>query len=618
MRLLSFTHHDDNLPLLGVRCGARILDIAAAARIAEVPDMPTRMKKLLAAGPNAMARVRDLSTAAQAHDGGTSTRRGATRPGSACCRRWPTPTSSSASTRTTAPLSTRSPERAAMCAEQPTAFVKLDASLVGHRAHVVRPEGVVRLDCEPALVFVIGKRGVAIRKAEAFRHVAGVTLLADLADRDALERELRSGSRFLAGKNVPGFGPLGPELVTLDEIADPYDLWLTCAVNGAERLRVNTREQIWRLPDIVEHVSRYLPLEPGDMLATGAPRGIAEGAEGTASYLEPGDVVDCAIEGFTTLRTTIVAPTAKQRLSRRRRDLRAEPRRGSRRSASFRDRGDLVGAELDHVAGRRGRLDPKQVALHGRADVHLQLAIADRAADARVRLELEPMLDVEVAGDGAVDDRVAAADAALDHAARREHQQRRRLGVAFPAGDVALDAAVDAHAAGEDHVAGDLDALGDQRRELRHLDERLLLQLENMVGSFALASALAGLADKRQLLLRLGELLVEGVDLALELGAARLRELHRHPRLGQLAAQRRQLRRRRGRPGDDDRGCALVRQIADRRAERQRDDDDHRRQQPAAAPALPGERDADLGQVARRRSGEPERHRQRSAHSPAR
>jgi len=312
MRLLSFSHPEDHRPLLGVRCGARVLDIAAAARIAELAAMPTRMKALLAAGPNAMARVRDLSLAAQAHDGG----------------HFDPAWSDEAAIRSLPPVADADkflcldrnyyprPDESNggdgdKVADQPTAFVKLDASLVGHRAHVVRPEGVVRLDCEPALVFVIGRRGVAIRKADAFRHVAGVTLLADLADRDLLEREVKSGSRFLAGKNVPGFGPLGPELVTLDEIADPYDLRLTCAVNGKQRLRVNTHEQIWRLPDIVEHFSRYLPLEPGDMLATGAPRGVAQGADGSVRYLEPGDVVDCAIEGYATLRTTIVAPAPK-------------------------------------------------------------------------------------------------------------------------------------------------------------------------------------------------------------------------------------------------------------------------------------------------------------------
>jgi 5-carboxymethyl-2-hydroxymuconate isomerase/acylpyruvate hydrolase len=315
MRLITFSHPGDSAPLLGVRCGARVLDIAAAARIAEIVGMPTRMKAMLAAGPNAMARVRELSIAAQAHDGGHFGRAWSdeTRirllppladPGKFLCldQNYRLPADRA-----------RSAEREGANADEPSGFVKLDASLVGQRAHVVRPEGVVRLDCEPALVFVIGKRGLAVRKSDAFGHVAGVTILADLIDRDAEEHELMSGARFGIARNLPGFGPLGPELITLDEIADPYDLWLTGTVNGNERLRFNTREQVWRLPDIVEHFSRHLPLEPGDMVATGAPAGLALArSELPGRYLAPGGVVECAIEGYATLRTTIVAPPARR------------------------------------------------------------------------------------------------------------------------------------------------------------------------------------------------------------------------------------------------------------------------------------------------------------------
>ena len=167
----------------------------------------------------------------------------------------------------------------------------------------------MRLDYEPELVFVIGGRALGVKKEYAFSHVAGVTLLNDLTDRDSQEREVASGSRFWTGKNIPGFGPLGPELITMDEIADPYDLWLTCAVNGEQRMRVNTRDQIWKLPDILEHFSRYIPIEPGDMFSTGAPGGVAVGKPNAAAlYLKPGDVVECGIEGIATLRTTIVEP----------------------------------------------------------------------------------------------------------------------------------------------------------------------------------------------------------------------------------------------------------------------------------------------------------------------
>jgi len=191
--------------------------------------------------------------------------------------------------------------------QEPTAFVKLNSCLSGHEARVKRPPGITQLDYEPELVFVVGKRALGVKRAEAFGHIAGVTILNDLTDRAAQKREVASGSRFWTGKNIPGFGPLGPEIVTIDEIRDPYDLWMTCAVNGEQRMRVNTGEQIWKLPDILEHFSRHIPFEPGDLFSTGAPGGVAVGKPNAeALYLKPGDVVECSIEGITTLRTHIV------------------------------------------------------------------------------------------------------------------------------------------------------------------------------------------------------------------------------------------------------------------------------------------------------------------------
>jgi 5-carboxymethyl-2-hydroxymuconate isomerase/acylpyruvate hydrolase len=144
-------------------------------------------------------------------------------------------------------------------------------------------------------------------------YVVGVTVLNDLTDRDMQKREVASGSRFWTSKNAPGFGPIGPEIVTMDEIGDPYDLWMTCSVNGEERMRVNTSEQIWKMNDILEHFSRYIPIAPGDMFSTGAPGGVAVGKPNAENlYLKPGDVVECSIEGITTLRTTIVSPSNAQ------------------------------------------------------------------------------------------------------------------------------------------------------------------------------------------------------------------------------------------------------------------------------------------------------------------
>jgi 5-carboxymethyl-2-hydroxymuconate isomerase/acylpyruvate hydrolase len=193
--------------------------------------------------------------------------------------------------------------------EEPTGFIKLNSCLVGHEATITRPAGITRLDYEPELVFVIGKRALGVTKAEAFNYVVGVTVLNDLTCRDLQQREVASGSRFWTAKNIPGFGPLGPEIVTIDEIANPHDLWLTCQVNGEERMRVNTEEQIWKLPDILEHFSRFIPIEPGDMFSTGAPGGVAVGKDNSADlFLKPGDVVECSIEEVMTLRNRIVDP----------------------------------------------------------------------------------------------------------------------------------------------------------------------------------------------------------------------------------------------------------------------------------------------------------------------
>lgn len=194
--------------------------------------------------------------------------------------------------------------------QEPTSFIKLNSCLSGHNAKVIRPKGITKLDYEPELVFVIGKRALGAKKNEAMSYVAGVTILNDLTCRDLQLKEVASGSRFWTGKNIPGFGPLGPEIVTIDEIPDVYNLWMTCSVNGQERMRVNTQDQIWKISDILEHFSRFIPIEAGDMFSTGAPGGVAVGKDNADElYLKPGDVVECSIEGITTLRTTIVEPT---------------------------------------------------------------------------------------------------------------------------------------------------------------------------------------------------------------------------------------------------------------------------------------------------------------------
>lgn len=310
MRLVTYSPLPNGTPRAGVRVGHRILDIEAGSRVDGEP-LPSSMKALLKEGRGALSRVRALAKAAQSNAGRFAAamhEEGAIRflppvpdPDKFLCvgKNYKSHLEE-----------LKKNDLIKEMPEEVTGFVKLASCLVGHNAKVVKPAAVAHLDYEPELVFVIGRHALGVTQDDdAMDYIAGVTLLNDLTDRDMQKREVASGSRFWTSKNAQGFGPLGPEIVTLDEIADPYDLWITCAVNGEERMRVNTREQIWKMNDILEHFSRTIPLEPGDMFSTGAPGGVAVGMPNAEDlFLKHGDVVDCSIEGITTLRTTIVAP----------------------------------------------------------------------------------------------------------------------------------------------------------------------------------------------------------------------------------------------------------------------------------------------------------------------
>jgi 2-keto-4-pentenoate hydratase/2-oxohepta-3-ene-1,7-dioic acid hydratase in catechol pathway len=302
MRLLTFSTVNDPTPRAGLREGKHVLDLRSHGFAARVKD-------ILAAGPEVLAQLKQVAADLKRYPQGVATldeRAIRYHPAIPDAEKFLCVGKNYRSHL----AELRANELLTETPEEPTAFVKLNSCLSGHEAKVARPEGITRLDYEPELVFVIGKHALGVKKgkalSDAFSYVAGVTILNDLTDRDAQRREVASGSRFWTGKNIPGFGPLGPEIITMDEIRDPYDLWMTCSVNGEQRMRVNTADQIWKLPDILEHFSRYIPIEPGDMFSTGAPGGVAVGKPNAADlFLKPGDVVECAIEGIATLRTYI-------------------------------------------------------------------------------------------------------------------------------------------------------------------------------------------------------------------------------------------------------------------------------------------------------------------------
>ena len=191
--------------------------------------------------------------------------------------------------------------------DEPTGFLKLNSVLVGQDAEVARPQGIVQFDYEPELAFVIGKPGYRISKERAMDHVIAITAFNDLTAREIQKKEAKSGTKFWTAKNMPGFGPVGPYIVTVDEVKDIHDLWITCSVNGQQRMRFNTGGQIYDAAAIIEHFSRYMPLQAGDVFATGSAAGVAVGQPNAAElFLKPGDEVVMTIEPFLSLRTKVV------------------------------------------------------------------------------------------------------------------------------------------------------------------------------------------------------------------------------------------------------------------------------------------------------------------------
>jgi 2-keto-4-pentenoate hydratase/2-oxohepta-3-ene-1,7-dioic acid hydratase in catechol pathway len=190
---------------------------------------------------------------------------------------------------------------------EPTGFIKLISTMSGDGDEVEKPADIVKLDYEPELCYVVGKRAHGVKKADAMQYISGFTLMNDVSAREIQQREVASGSRFWTAKNMPGFAPVGPHILTIDEVADTENLWVTCEVNGEKRLRSNTSDYLYKIADVLEHFSRYVVFEPGDLIAMGAPSGVAVGQPNADQlYLKPGDDMVIAFEGLMSLRTRIV------------------------------------------------------------------------------------------------------------------------------------------------------------------------------------------------------------------------------------------------------------------------------------------------------------------------
>lgn len=188
--------------------------------------------------------------------------------------------------------------------EFPILFNKFNNSLAGHRAPIAVPEATSKLDYEAELAIVIGRRAKNVSIEDALDYVFGYTAVNDLSARDL---QLRT-PQWLLGKSCDGFGPLGPCLVTTDEIGNPNRLAIQSIVNGVVRQHSNTSDMIFPCDEIVSYISKHMTLEPGDVILTGTPEGVVLGLPADRqAYLKPGDEVSIRIEKIGTLTNRFVA-----------------------------------------------------------------------------------------------------------------------------------------------------------------------------------------------------------------------------------------------------------------------------------------------------------------------
>ncbi|HEV7778108.1 MAG TPA: fumarylacetoacetate hydrolase family protein [Luteibacter sp.] len=190
--------------------------------------------------------------------------------------------------------------------EQPVLFMKATSAISGPDDDVVIPRGSVKTDWEVELGVIIGDVARDVSIEDAMAHIAGFAVINDLSER---EFQLEHGGQWVKGKSCDTFGPIGPWLVTPDEIADPQNLSLWLEVNGHRYQDGNTRTMVFGVAHLVSYISRYMTLMPGDVISTGTPAGVGLGLK-PPTYLRAGDVIELGIEGLGRQRQRVLAHPA--------------------------------------------------------------------------------------------------------------------------------------------------------------------------------------------------------------------------------------------------------------------------------------------------------------------
>ena len=188
--------------------------------------------------------------------------------------------------------------------EEPILFTKATSALVGPFDDVVIPRGATKTDWEVELAIIIGQRASYVAKADALNHVAGYAVMNDVSER---AWQLERGGQWLKGKSADTFAPLGPYLVTRDEVSNPEDLALWLSLNGKRVQDSSTAQMIFGVAHLVSYISQFMTLLPGDVISTGTPPGVGMGIKPDPIYLKAGDVMELEVAGLGTQRQSVVA-----------------------------------------------------------------------------------------------------------------------------------------------------------------------------------------------------------------------------------------------------------------------------------------------------------------------
>jgi 2-keto-4-pentenoate hydratase/2-oxohepta-3-ene-1,7-dioic acid hydratase in catechol pathway len=186
---------------------------------------------------------------------------------------------------------------------EPVLFMKAPSCITGANDGIVVPPGATMVDWEIELGVVIGSTARSVPEKDALRNVAGYCIVNDVSERGW---QLHGTGQWMKGKSADSFGPLGPWLVTADEVPDPQRLRLWLSVNGGMRQDSNTSEMIFPVAALISYISRFMTLCPGDVVSTGTPAGVGLGLN-PPNYLKPGDVVTCGIDGLGEQKSPVLA-----------------------------------------------------------------------------------------------------------------------------------------------------------------------------------------------------------------------------------------------------------------------------------------------------------------------